>query len=151
MKVAIGSDHAGYKLKELVKNYLKRKKIEFKDFGTDSEAPVDYPDFAYPLAEAVAAGEFERGIVICGSGVGVTITANRVKGIRAVLAYDTYTAKQSRWHGDCNVLALAGKQLTKARAARIVAVWLKTEFSGEERHLRRIKKIDRHVPRGIEG
>lgn len=143
MKVAIGSDHAGYKLKELVKNYLKRKKIEFKDFGTDSEASVDYPDFAYPVAEAVAAGEFDRGIVICGSGVGVTIIANKVKGIRAVLAYDTYTARQSRRHGDCNVLGLAGKQLTKAQATKIVDVWLKTEFSGEERHLRRIKKIDR--------
>ncbi|MFH1826366.1 MAG: ribose 5-phosphate isomerase B [bacterium] len=142
MKVAIGSDHAGYKMKEIIKSYLKRKKIEFKDFGTDSEASVDYPDFARPVAEAVARGEFDRGIVICGSGVGVNITANKVKGIRAVLAYDTYTAKQSREHGNCNVLCLAGKKLTKAKGTKIVDAWLKAEFSGEERHLRRIRKIE---------
>jgi ribose 5-phosphate isomerase B len=142
MKIALGSDHAGYKLKEIVKAFLKRKKIDFKDFGTDSEAPVDYPDYARPVAEAVARGEFECGILICGSGVGVTITANKVKGIRAVNAYDTYSAKQSREHGDCNVLCLAGRKLTRAKATKIVDVWLKTEFSGGERHLRRIKKIE---------
>ncbi|OGC23415.1 ribose 5-phosphate isomerase B [candidate division WOR-1 bacterium RIFOXYB2_FULL_42_35] len=143
MKIAIGSDHAGFKMKEIVKAYLKRKKIAFKDFGTYSEESVDYPDYAYPVAEAVARKEFERGILICGSGVGVTITANKVKGIRAANAYDTYTAKQSRQHGDCNVLTLAGRKLTKAQARKIVAVWLKTEFSGDERHLRRIRKIER--------
>ncbi|MDD5383127.1 MAG: ribose 5-phosphate isomerase B [Candidatus Margulisbacteria bacterium] len=143
MKIAIGSDHAGFKLKEIVKNYLKRKKLEFKDFGASSEESVDYPDYAFPVAEAVARGEFDRGILICGSGVGVTITANKVKGIRAVNAYDTYSAKQSRQHGDCNVLCLAGRKLTRAKATKIVDVWLKTEFSGEERHLRRIKKIEK--------
>lgn len=142
MKVAIGSDHAGYKIKEIIKNYLKRKKIEFKDFGTFSEESVDYPDFAYPVAKAVAKGEFDRGIVICGSGVGVTITANKVKGIRAVNAYDTYSAKQSRQHGDCNVLCLAGRKLSRAKVTRIVDVWLKTEFSGDERHVRRLRKIE---------
>ena len=142
MKIAIGSDHAGYKLKEIIKNYLKRKKIDFKDFGTYSEESVDYPDFAYLVTEAVASGEFERGILFCGSGVGMSITANKVKGIRAVLGYDTYTAKQSRQHGDCNVLCLAGKKLTRAKATKIVEVWLKTKFSGVERHLRRIRKIE---------
>jgi len=142
MKVAIGSDHAGFKAKEIIKAYLKRKKIEFKDFGTTSEESVDYPDFGYPVARAVARGEFDRGILICGSGVGMTIVANKVKGIRAVLAHDTYTAKQSRQHGDCNVLCLAGRKLTKAKANKIVDVWLKTDFSGEERHLRRIRKIE---------
>lgn len=142
MKIAIASDHAGYKLKGTIINYLKRKKIEHKDFGAHSEESVDYPDFARPAAEAVAAGKFDRGIVICGSGVGVTIVANKVKGIRAVTAYDTYSAKQSRRHGDCNVLCLAGRKLTRARATKIVEVWLKTEFSGEERHLRRIRKIE---------
>ena len=142
MKVAIGSDHAGFKAKEIIKSYLKRKKIEFKDFGTTSEESVDYPDFGYPVARAIARGEFDRGILICGSGVGMTIVANKVKGIRAVNAYDTYTAKQSRQHGDCNVLALAGKKLTRAKATKIVDVWLKTKFSGEERHLRRIRKIE---------
>lgn len=143
MKIAIGSDHAGFKLKEIIKNYLKRKKIEFKDFGTHSEESVDYPDYAFPVAEAVARGEFDRGILTCGSGVGATIAANKVKGIRAVNAYDTYTAKQSRAHGDCNVLSLAGRKLSRAKATKIVDVWLKTEFSGEERHLRRIRKIEK--------
>ncbi|KPJ69181.1 ribose 5-phosphate isomerase [candidate division WOR-1 bacterium DG_54_3] len=143
MKIALGADHAGYKLKEIIKSYLKRKKIEFKDFGTHSEESVDYPDYAFPVAEAVARGEFERGILMCGSGVGATIVANKVKGIRAVNAYDTYTAKQSRQHGDCNVLSLAGRKLSRAKATKIVDVWLKTEFSGEERHLRRIRKIER--------
>ncbi len=143
MKVAIGSDHAGYKLKEIIKAYLKRKKIEFKDFGTNSEESVDYPDYAYPVAEGVAKGAFDRGILICGSGVGMAITANKVKGIRAVLAHDTYIAKQSREHGDCNVLCLAGRKLTRAKATKIVDVWLKTKFSGDERHLRRIRKIEK--------
>jgi len=142
MRVAIGSDHAGFKAKEIIKGYLKRKKIEFKDFGTTSEESVDYPDFGYAVARAVAQGEFDRGILICGSGVGMTIVANKVNGIRAVLAHDSYTAKQSRQHGDCNVLCLAGKKLTKAKLNKIVDVWLKTEFSGEERHLRRIRKIE---------
>ncbi|MBU0672815.1 MAG: ribose 5-phosphate isomerase B [Candidatus Margulisbacteria bacterium] len=143
MKIAIGADHGGYKLKEIITAYLKRKKFEFKDFGTYSEESVDYPDYAYPVAEAVARGEYDRGILICGSGVGVCITANKVKGIRAVLVHDTYTAKQSREHGDANVLCLAGRRLSKAQATKIVAVWLKTEFSGDERHLRRIRKIER--------
>ena len=151
MKIAIGSDHAGFKTKEIVKEFLTRKGHEVKDLGTNSEESVDYPDFAYPVAEAVASGEAERGILVCGSGVGMAITANKVKGIRAVLAHDTYTSKQSREHGDANVLCLAGRKLSKAQADKIVDVWLKTEFSGEERHLRRIKKIERRVPRGNEG
>ena len=142
MKIALGADHAGYKLKEIIKNYLKRKKIEFKDFGTHSEESVDYPDYVFPVAQAVAGGEFDRGIVMCGSGVGATIVANKVKGIRAVNAYDTYTAKQSREHGDCNVLCLAGRKLSRPKATKMVDVWLKTEFSGEERHVRRIRKIE---------
>jgi ribose 5-phosphate isomerase B len=143
MKIAIGSDHAGFKLKEIVKAFLTRKGYEFKDFGTESEASVDYPDYAYPVAEAVAKGDFDRGILICGSGVGMSIAANKVRGIRAVLVHDTYTAKQSRQHGDCNILCLAGRKLTRAKATKIVATWLKTDFSGDERHLRRINKIER--------
>ena len=143
MKIAIGSDHAGFKAKEIIKAFLERKKIAVKDFGAYSEESVDYPDYAYPVADAVAKGEFDRGILICGSGVGMTIVANRVKGIRAVLAYDTYTARQSREHGDANILTLAGRKMTRAKADKIVAVWLKTKFSGKERHLRRIRKIER--------
>ncbi|OGC11075.1 ribose 5-phosphate isomerase B [candidate division WOR-1 bacterium RIFOXYA12_FULL_52_29] len=142
MKIALASDHAGFAAKELVKKHLADNGIEFKDFGAHSEESVDYPDFAYPAARAVAKGEFDRGIFVCGSGVGVTIVANKVKGIRAVNAGDIYTAKQSREHGDCNVLCLAGKRLSPTEALAIVDAWLKTEFSGDERHLRRIRKID---------
>ncbi len=142
MKVALASDHAGFPLKQEIKKYLKKKKMAFKDFGTDSEESCDYPDFAKPAARAVAQGKFDRGILICGSGVGVTIVANKVKGIRAVNAYDIYTAKQSREHGDCNVLCLAGRKLKKDQALKIIAVWLATPFSNDERHLRRIRKIE---------
>ena len=143
MKIAIGSDHAGFKLKEEIKHYLSVKKIKFQDFGTYSEKPCDYPDYAYPVARAVAAKKFDRGILLCGSGVGVSITANRVKGVRAVNVNDVYTARQSREHGDANILCLAGRRLTKAKALKILAVWLATPFSGEARHLRRLRKIDR--------
>jgi ribose 5-phosphate isomerase B len=143
MKIAIGSDHAGFKLKEEIKTFLKRKKIAVRDFGTTSEESCDYPDFAYPAAKAVAAGKFDRGILICGSGVGMTIVANKVKGIRAVNAYDIEIAKQSRLHGDCNILCLAGRKTKKEKALKIVDVWLKTPFSNEERHLRRLRKIEK--------
>jgi ribose 5-phosphate isomerase B len=143
MKVALGSDHAGYKLKEILKGYLKRKKIEFHDFGAHSEESVDYPDYAHAVAEAVVKKEADRGILVCGSGVGMSIAANKHPGIRAVLVHDTYTAKQSREHGDCNILCLAGRKLTRAKAAKILDVWIKTEFSGDERHLRRLRKIER--------
>ncbi len=142
MKIAIGSDHAGFALKQELAGYLKKHGYDYQDFGTDTEASCDYPDFAFPVARAVAAGQFERGILICGSGVGVTITANRVKGIRAVNVNNLYTARQSREHGDANVLCLAGKRLPVKKALRILEVWLKTPFSGDERHLRRIRKLD---------
>jgi len=143
VKVAIGSDHAGFKLKEGIKKYLEGEKIAYKDFGTSSEESTDYPEFAFAVAKDVAAGKFDRGILICGSGVGMTIAANKVKGIRAVNAYDEYTARQSREHGDCNVLCLAGRKLKMDQALKIVEIWLKTQFSNEERHLRRIKQIER--------
>jgi ribose 5-phosphate isomerase B len=130
-------------MKEVLKDFIRGKGIEVKDFGAYSEEPSDYPDFAYPVARAVAKGKFDRGIVLCGSGVGVCITANKVKGIRAVLAYDEYTARQSRQHGDCNVLCLAGRKLSNVKAKRITGIWLKTKFSGAARHLRRIHKIEK--------
>ena len=143
MKIAIGSDHAGFELKRRLIAYLKKNGLTYKDFGTASEASCDYPDYAFPVAEAVAAGRFDRGVLICGSGVGVTITANRVKGVRAVNVTNLYTARQSREHGDANVLCLAGQRLPPKKALRILEVWLKTPFSGDERHLRRIRKLDR--------
>jgi len=143
MKIAIGSDHAGFKLKQKIIEHLKRNKILFKDYGTFSEGPCDYTDYAFPVAKAVAGGRFERGILICGSGVGMTIAANRIPGVRAVNVKDLYTARQSRRHGDANLLCLGGRALKEKKALRILAVWLKTPFSGEERHRRRIEKIDR--------
>ncbi|MFA6430933.1 MAG: ribose 5-phosphate isomerase B [Candidatus Margulisiibacteriota bacterium] len=143
MKIAFGSDHGGYELKETLKKYLVEKGHTIKDFGTNSLDSCDYPDFAFPVAESVAKKEFDRGVLVCGSGVGVTITANRVKGIRAVNAYDDYSARQSREHGDSNVLCLGGKTIKKDDALKILDTWLNTPFSGDERHLRRIKKMDK--------
>ena len=143
MKIAVGSDHGGLKLKNEIKKYLTGLGHIIKDFGTDTEQSCDYPDFAYPAAEAVAKGECEKGILFCGSGVGVSIVANKVPGIRAVNAMSVEIAKQSREHGDANVLTLGGKYVSVEDAKNIVDVWLKTPFSGDERHLRRIKKIER--------
>jgi len=142
VKIAIGSDHGGFELKEKIKAYLKKKKIKVEDFGTDSLESCDYPDFAYLVAKAVAKKKYDRGILVCGSGVGVTIVANKVPGIRAVNAYSVDIAKQSRLHGDCNVLCLGGRYIKNDKALKIVETWLKTPFSNEDRHLRRIRKIE---------
>lgn len=141
MKVIIASDHAGFRLKEKIKKYLKRKKIEFEDFGTDSLQSVDYPDYAIKVAKAVARNKDHRGLLICGTGTGMTIAANKVKGIRAVAAYDAYSAKMSRIDNDANVLGLRGRFFPFEKIKRIISVWLDTPFSGEKRHKRRIKKI----------
>lgn len=143
MRIAIGSDHAGYNLKKRIIAFLKNKRFTIKDYGTFSGESCDYTDFAFPVARAVAAHKFERGVLICGSGVGMSIAANRIKGVRAVNVNDLYTARQSREHGDSNVLCLAGRRLPAKKALAILALWLKTPFSGDARHLRRIKKIDR--------
>lgn len=142
MKIAIGSDHAGFELKGRIISYLKKNKIKIKDFGTFSDASCDYADYAFPVAKAVAGNKFDRGILICGSGVGMSIAANRIKGVRAVNAKDLYTARQSRQHGDSNVLCLAGRRLAPKKALRILEVWLKTTFSGDKRHLRRISQLE---------
>ncbi|MFH1387339.1 MAG: ribose 5-phosphate isomerase B [bacterium] len=144
MKIAIGSDHGGFKLKKEIIKYLAKKKIEYKDYGTYSEESCDYPDFAFPVAKAVAAKKFDRGILICGSGVGVTIAANRFKGVRAVNVFDEYVAKQSREHGNANILCLGGRRLSSKKAKKIINLWLKTQFSGDARHTKRIKGLDRY-------
>ncbi len=141
MKIFIGSDHAGYRLKEKVKEYLKRKKIEYIDMGTDSLKSVDYPDFAVKVAEKVAEDKEARGILICGTGTGMIIAANKVEGIRAVAAYDAYSAKMSRVDNDTNVLGLRGRFFPYEKIKKIIHVWLNTPFSGKERHKIRIKKI----------
>jgi len=126
MKVIIASDHAGYRQKERIKKYLKRKKIEFVDLGTDSLETVDYPDYALKVAEKVAKNKDYRGILVCGTGTGMTIAANKVKGIRAVAAYDAYSAKMSRIDNDTNILGLRGRFFPLEKSKKIIAVWLNT-------------------------
>ena len=143
VNVIIGSDHAGFRAKEMLKRFLSKKKIPYEDVGTDSEKSVDYPDYAAKVAKKVAKSRNTKGILVCGSGVGMIIAANKVKGIRAVGAYDTYTARMSRLHNDTNVLGLRGRQFSFEKTKRIVDAWLKTPFSKEPRHKRRNRKIDR--------
>ena len=141
MKIAIGSDHAGFRYKEIIKQTLAGLAHEVKDFGTDSEAPVDYPLFIRPVALAVASGEVERGIVLGGSGNGEAMAANRVKGVRCALCWNTESARLARQHNDANMLSLGQRLLAEEVALEIVRVWLDTPFDGG-RHLRRIQLLD---------
>ena len=140
MRIAIGSDHLGLPLKRVIRDFLKEKGIQPYDFGTMSEEPVDYPDIAKKVAQAIMKGEYDRGILVCGTGIGMCITANKLKGIRAALAYDIKTAQISRLHNDANVLCLGGREISEAKALDIVDVWLNTSFEGG-RHQLRIDKI----------
>jgi len=140
MKISIGADHGGFKLKEEIKDHLKKRKIAFKDLGTFSEESVDYPDIGKRVARAVASKKYKFGILVCGTGLGMSMVANRVKGIRAALCHNVYTAKMSRAHNDANILCLGGRVLKKALALKIVEAFLKTPFEGG-RHLRRVRKI----------
>lgn len=142
LRIAIGSDHAGFKLKEKIKGFLDELGYQYKDYGTDSEESVDYPDFAAKVAEVVSKGEFDRGILVCGTGIGMSIAANKFPNVRATLCYDTTTARLSREHNDANVLTLGGRLTDEKTAKEIVGIWLKTEFLGE-RHARRVDKINR--------
>ena len=140
MRIAIGSDHRGFGLKEALKELLAELGHEWVDFGCQTEEPVDYPDIARPLAEAVAGGEYERGILICGSGVGMSIAANKVKGIRAALCHDTFAGRLTRRHNDANVLCLGGWCIGRGVAEDIVRLFLSEDFEGG-RHARRLEKI----------
>jgi len=139
--IAIGSDHAGFHYKEAIKALLQAEGYVVRDFGTDSDAPCDYPDFIRPVAEAVARGEFERGIVLGGSGNGEAIVANRVRGVRCGVCWSKQAAIWSRAHNDANVLSIGERTVSRRLALQIVKVWLATPFEGG-RHLRRIRKID---------
>lgn len=141
MKVALGSDHAGFELKQAVLGFLAEHGIEARDYGAFSQERVDYPDFSAQVARAVADGEFDRGILICHSGIGMSITANKVKGVRAALCTDAACAKLSREHNDANVLVLGQRMTSPEEALEIVDTWLRSNFSGEERHARRIRKV----------
>src|SRR3954469_8816137 len=141
MKIGIGSDHAGYRYKEEIKKYLAKLGHEVKDFGTNSEMTVDYPAFIRPVAEAVARGEFERGIVLGGSGNGEAMVANRVRGVRCALCWNTESARLGRQHNNANVISIGQRMVTLETALEIVRVWLATPFEGG-RHQRRIDLID---------
>ena len=144
MKVALGADHGGFLLKEEVKKHLVDNGYEVKDFGTYSENSTDYNEFGIAVAEAVSKKEYDRGILVCGTGIGMSIMANKVDGIRAALVHDLFTAKATRLHNDSNVLTMGGRVIGGGLALEIVDVWLETEFSEQERHERRIKKINKY-------
>jgi len=141
MRIAIGSDHAGFELKERIRRHLDELGFQVFDQGTHNTAPVDYPDFAEAVALAVREGKADRGIVVCGSGVGASVAANKIPGVRAGLCHDTYSAHQGVEHDDINVLVLGGRVIGEALALELSSAFLKARFSGEERHQRRLDKI----------
>jgi len=145
MKIAIGSDHAGFELKEKVKEYLIKKGFEIKDFGTNSKESVDYPLFSFPVAEGVAKGEFDFGILVCFTGNGMTIAANKVKGIRAALCLNPEMAKLARQHNNANILSLSAK-FSSENFKEILESWFNSEFEGG-RHKRRVDKIKEYETR----
>jgi len=140
LRLAVGCDHGGFKLKEEIIKMLQDKGYEFKDFGTFSEVSVDYPDIALEVARAVQDGTYDRGILICGTGVGIGIAANKLAGIRAALCHDTFTARASREHNDANILTMGERVIGPGLAKDVVNIWLETDFAGG-RHTRRIEKI----------
>ena len=140
--IALGCDHGGYELKQEIIKHLQERKIEFKDYGCDSLESVDYPVYAKKVANVVASGECEKGILICGTGIGISIAANKVKGIRAALCTDCFMAEATRLHNDANILALGGRVVGPGLALKIVDTFLDTEFSNGERHIRRIGMIE---------
>ncbi len=143
MKIAIGSDHAGYLLKKDLIPYLNDLGYKIKDIGADNVTPVDYPDYAEKLSLEILNGNVERGILICGSGVGASVAANKIPGIRAGLCHDSYTAHQSVEHDNINVMVLGSRVIGLELAKELVMTFLKANFSGDERHKLRLKKINR--------
>lgn len=139
-KIALGSDHAGFELKEQIKKFLLREKVETFDFGTNSMESVDYPDYVHPLAKSVEAGEYDAGIIICGSGNGVNMTANKYKGIRSALCWQEEIAELARLHNDANILAMPARFITAEEAQKITVKFINTQFEGG-RHLARVEKI----------
>lgn len=140
MKVAIASDHGGMNIREEIKQLMDELHISYEDFGCECSTSVDYPDYALPVAEKVANGEFDRGILICGTGIGMSIAANKVKGVRCALVHDVYSAKLTRQHNDSNVLAMGERVIGPGLAREIAETWLTSDFEGG-RHENRIGKI----------
>ena len=142
MIIALGSDQGGYLLKQEVIKHLEEKGIEYNDYGSFDEKPCDYPVYAKKAANAIVAGECDRGILICGTGIGISIAANKVKGIRAALCHDTFSAQATREHNDANILAMGARVIGPGLALKIVDTFLETEFSNEERHVRRVGMLE---------
>lgn len=140
--IGLGSDHGGYKLKQAVIKYLESKNIEYKDYGCYDENSCDYPVYAKKVANAVVSGECEKGILICGTGIGISIAANKVKGIRAALCHDCFSAKATVEHNNANILAMGARVIGEGLAVEIVDTFLNAEFSNDERHIRRINQIE---------
>lgn len=138
--LAIGSDHGGFELKTHIMNHLKEIGMEFEDFGCYDENSVDYPDIAEKVGKAVASGEYENGILICGTGIGISIAANKIKGVRAALCSDVYSAKMTKQHNNANIICLGGRVTGRELAFMIVDAWLSAEFEGG-RHQKRVDKI----------
>jgi len=144
MKIAVGADHGGFKHKEAIRKHLTDRGFEVTDFGTYSEESMDYNDVAIKVAEGVRDGLFDRGILVCGTGVGMSIMANKVHGIRAALVHDLFTARATRLHNDSNILTMGGRVIDEDMALKITDIWVDTKFSNEERHIRRIEKINHY-------
>ncbi|CDE69385.1 ribose 5-phosphate isomerase B [Jutongia sp.] len=140
--IALGSDHGGYGLKQEIIGYLEEKGIEYKDYGCYDESPCDYPVFGKKAAQAVVSGECEKGILICGTGIGISIAANKIKGVRAALCHDVFSAKATREHNDANMLAMGARVVGPGLALMIVDTFLNTEFSNAERHQKRIDMLE---------
>ena len=140
--IAIGSDHGGYELRQEIMKHLEKRGLEYKDFGCDTPESTDYPIYGKKVAEAVASGECEKGILICGTGIGISITANKVPGIRCALCGDCFSAQATREHNDANILAMGARVVGVGLAEKIVDTFLDTPFSNDERHIRRISQIE---------
>ena len=140
--IAIGSDHGGFELKKKLMEHLSERGLEYKDFGTYSSASCDYPVYAKAVANAVASGECDRGIIICGTGIGVSITANKVRGIRAALCGDCFSAEATRQHNDANILCMGARVVGEGLALKLADTFLDPPFSNDERHIRRISMIE---------
>ena len=141
MKVAIASDHGGITIRKEIISLLKEMNVEYIDLGCECQSSVDYPDYAVPVAEMVAKGKVERGILVCGTGIGMSIAANKVKGIRCALVHDTFSAKATREHNNSNILAMGERVIGPGLARDITKIWLTTSFEGEGRHANRINKV----------
>ena len=141
MKIAIGCDHGGIHLKPALTAYLSKQGVEFKDFGTFTEDSCDYNDYAEKVGNAVAGGEYDLGILICGTGIGMSIVANKIKGVRCAHCHDVFSAKMTRLHNDANILAFGERVIGAGLMTEIVDAFIHTEFSNDERHIRRVEKI----------